>query len=500
MASKTAISGTLRTSAPEVVDSAGIIARRTIAIPGQYQNMGAMLLRHVVWTMHESTGDGGATAAVVAAHLATTASRYVDAGGDATGVLRGIRSAAASSLRTLEAMSRRVDHPRDIAAVVRGAVGEDDIALLIAEALDAAGHDGALLVRHSLSGVTECEYAAGAIWDSGPLSSYLLREAQLSVDTPSIVVTDFDLGASDVIAVLETCLAADQRSLLIITPGLSSQAISLLVSNRDRGILSEVHAVKGPATHGQEHQSLEDIAVIVGARLFSKARGDALRDATFKDFGRARHVWATRTTTGIVGGKGAVPAIQRRLAEAAGELRDADTDDAQETIRKRIGRLASLTVTLRAGGRTERERDEREERIRSGLAAGRAAMTSGVVPGGGSALLAAARVIDMSVLVGDELAGARIFARSLEGPIRTIAANAGHRAPLLSDDTLHLDTAWCRTFDVLSRSWVNPWDAGIIDSFHISQRVIELATSFAETVLRTDTLVHRNEPEISLKP
>ncbi|MGI8483929.1 MAG: TCP-1/cpn60 chaperonin family protein [Thermomicrobiales bacterium] len=497
-ASRVAISANLRTSAPEIVDSAGIIARRTIAIEGQYQNMGAMLLRQLVWSMHESVGDGGATAAVVAAYLIDSASRYIDAGGDATAVIRGITSAAAAALAALAPISRPIDLPAEIAHVVKCSLGDEDVALLVGEALDAVGATGPLLLRDSPSGVTECEYAGGAIWDAGSLSSSLLRTPHVSIENPYILIADYVLGIDDVIPILETCVVTGSTPLLIIAPGMSSQAIGLLVSNRDRGVISDVLAVQGPSPHGYEHRSLEEIALIVGSRLFSMARGDSLRDLRAGDFGHARQVWATKSTTGIVGGKGSVRGVQARLHEVGHELETAETEDAREIIGKRIGRLSSLTVTLRVGGRTERECDEYKERMRAGLAAGRAAMTSGAVPGGGSTLLAAARAIDPSNLGEDEAEGARLLARSLEEPFRTIVKNAGCTMPIQNQDALgHMPGAM---FDVLTRSWVSPWDSGIIDPLRVPQRVIELSAGFASTILRTGTLVHNSAPAISWKP
>lgn len=497
-ASRTAIAANARTSAPEIVDSAGIIARRMIAIEDRDQNMGAMLLRQLVWTMHESVGDGGATVAVVAAYLIDATSRYVDAGGDAAAVIRGITSAAASVSMALSSLSRRIELPVDVANVVRSSLGDDTDALLVSEALDAVGVDGPLLVRDSPRGVTECEYAGGSIWDSGSLSSYLLRAPHVAIDDPYVLVADHELGRPDVISILETCVAAGRNPLLIVAPDLQSESIGLLTTNRDRGTISDVLAVKGPSPHGYERRSLEEIALIVGARLFSKDRGDSLRNLQVSDFGRARQVWTTNTTTGIVGGKGPVPPILARLHEVRHELAAAETEDAREIMRKRLGRLSSLTVTFRVGGRTELERDEYKERVRAGLAAGRAAMTSGVVPGGGSALLVAARAIDTSHLSVDEAAGARILARSLEEPFRTIVMNAGLNVSLYMQDAS--ENRHGPTFDVLTQSWVSPWESGIIDPLHLVQRVLELSVGFAATILRTGTLVHGSKPEISLRP
>ncbi len=497
-AGRIAIAANLRTSAPEIVGAAGIIARRTVAIDGQDQNMGAMLLRQLVWSMHESVGDGGATAAVVAAHLSDAASRYVDTGGDATAVLRGINAAAVAALAALTPLARPIDRPAEIARVVSNALGDDDIALLVGEALDTVGGDGPLLVRDAPRGVTECEYAGGAIWDAGVLSVSLLRAPHVALDDPSILITDHELGVPEVIAILEACVSSGSTPLLIIAPGMSDQAMGLLVSNRDRGVIADVLAVQGPSPHGYEHRALEEIALIVGARLFSAARGDSLRTLQAGGFGHARQVWATSSTTGIVGGRGDVPRRRARLREVRHELATAETDDAREIIGKRIGRLASLTVTLRIGGRTESERDEYRERVHAAVAAGRAALSAGVVPGGGTALLAAARAIDPASLCGEEAVGARLLARALAEPFRTIVTNAGLPLPLPTQDGG--GDAHAVTFDVLTRAWVNPWDAGIIDPLRIPQRVIELSAGFAATIVRTGALVHKAEPTVSLRP
>jgi chaperonin GroEL len=484
------------TGVPEVLDDAATIARRTIAIGDPFENMGAMLLRHVVWRVHEAVGDGGATAAVLARRLIEGAVNYVAAGGDPLALGRGIERASQTAIAALCSLARPIEFPREIAAVIAGSLPDRATAMLLGEALEAVGADGVLLVRDGRSADTGCEFVEGIRWDAGCASPYLLADdrATATLDNPLVLVSDLTpASADDLVPALDYAVEA-KRPLLIIAPSLQEAALAVLVANRERGLL----AVKAPPSSGVQDRALDEIALLVGARFLRRAQGDRLRDLQPADLGTARQAWATRGMTGVIGGRGDRAAIRARLAEVRAELERAENDDARATLRDRIGRLAGIAAIVRVGGRTTRERDERKLRIETAIASGRAALREGVVPGGGGGLIFAARAIEQLDLAGDEAVGARLLARALEAPLRAIADNAGvENATIVYDAHRYSPDL---VYDAVRREWVDPWGSGILDAFLVLRRVIETSVSSAVTTLLTETLVRSPAPSMAATP
>jgi chaperonin GroEL len=481
---------------PEVLDDAATIARRTIAIGDPFENMGAMLLRHVVWRVHEAVGDGGATAAVLARQLIEDAVNYVAAGGDPLALGRGIERASQTAIAALCSLARPIEFPREVAATIAGSVPDRAVALLLGEALEAVGADGVLLVRDGHSADTECEFVEGVRWDAGCASPYLLADdrATATLDDPLLLVTDLTpAGADDLVPALDYAVEVG-RPLLIVAPSVHDAALAVIVANRERGLL----AVKAPASSGAHDRALEEVALMVGARLFSQAHGDRLRDLQPADLGAARQAWATRGMTGLIGGRGDRAAIRARLAEVRAELERAENDDARAKLRDRIGRLAGIAAIVRVGGRTTRERDERKLRVEAAIASGRAALREGVVPGGGCGLIFAARAIERLDFAGDEAVGARLVARALEAPLRTMADNAGVENATIVHDAYRLSPDL--VYDAVRQEWVDPWGSGILDAFLVVRRVIETSVSSAVTTLSTETLVRGPAPSVAATP
>jgi chaperonin GroEL len=481
---------------PEVLDRAATITRRTIAIQGPFENMGAMLLRHLVWRVHEAVGDGGATAAVIAHRLIDGAIRYVGAGGDALALQHGIQHAADVVRAELCAQSRPIELPREIAAMIAGSIRDNRTALLIGEALDAVGADGVIQVRDSPSTRTECEYIPGVRWDVGAASPYLFDEQRdrVTLDHPLVLVSDSAINKPDeLVPAIDIAIGA-HRPLLIIAPDFNESALALLVSNKERGLL----AVKAPTPVGQREQAIEEIALICGARLFCQARGDRLRDIKPNDMGEARQAWATRGMTGLLGANGNRAAIRCRVAEVRSELARAIDEDARGKIRDRLARLSGIAAIVRVGGTTKQSREEIEQRVEAAIATGRAALQGGAIPGGGCGLIATASAVKCLRLDGDEAIGAKLLSRALEEPLRVIARNSGREeAPVVND--AH-DLAAKRVFDARTATWVDPWQAGILDARLVLDRIIEVVVSSAVTTLRTDTLVRGPAPPVTWTP
>jgi len=267
---------------PEVLDSAATIVRRTLQLADPYEDMGGMLIRHLVWRVFEREGDGGATAAVLTRSLVHAGERYIAAGGNPVALRRGMERGLAVAAAALRRQARTIDGPTEIAGVVADSLGSPELADMVAEVVDAAGADGAIMVEDAQGTDTVLEYTDGVRWNEGYVSAFLLTKDEggtTRVMNPRVLVTDFSLDrAADLLPTLEACVAAGERNLLIIAPEIRDSAVGLLVVNRERGMLDGAVAVRAPAFGLQRTRILEDIAVITGARCVCQERQERLAD------------------------------------------------------------------------------------------------------------------------------------------------------------------------------------------------------------------------------
>jgi chaperonin GroEL len=488
---------------PEILDSGAVIARRTIQLADPFEDMGGMLIRHLAWRVFERAGDGTATAAVLAQSLMHAGMRYIVAGGNPIGMRRGMQLALDAATAELKRQARRIDGPLEIARVVSGSLfaGRADLADMLGEVVDAVGPDGAILVEDAQGMHTTHEYIDGVRWNEGYVSSFLLRPDETNTSrmlNPRVLVTDYALDkAEHLVPALEACVGAGARGLFVIAPEVRDSAIGVLVANRERGVLDNVVAVKAPSFGVQRTRILEDIAAITGGRCVCQERQDRLADVTSSDLGSARQAWATRFAFGILGGQGSKASIRQRIAAAKAELNPA-RDDAYTTnlIRERIGKLAGTAAIIRVGAPSHAEQEALKLRIEAGVRSARSALSDGVVPGGGAALLACVPTLDALELSGDEAVGVKALAHALGEPMRVIVANAGLEvAPIL-------EQARCdrRVYDVLRQVWVDPWSGGMMDPLTVTLTALEASVSTVMTALTADVLIRRTQPPRAVEP
>jgi chaperonin GroEL len=277
-----------------------------------------------------------------------------------------------------------------------------------------------------------------------------------------------------------------------------------LVANRERGLLDEVVAVRAPSVGHQRAHILEDLAVITGGRCINQERQDRLANVTIADLGKARQAWATRFAFGILGGQGSKAAIRQRISEARAELRAADRDDAYTTskIQERIGKLAGTAVTIHVGAATRAEQQDLKLRVEAAVRSARAAVSEGVVAGGGLALLACVPALEAMDIGGDERVGVAALAHALAEPLRAIVRNAGVEAEPIVARALGLARAGERpqVFDVLRQDWVDPWSTGIVDPLSVVQAALETSVSMARLALSAEVLVRRKNAPRAVAP
>ncbi|MGI8687080.1 MAG: chaperonin GroEL, partial [Thermomicrobiales bacterium] len=484
--------------------NAATIMRRTIQIGDPFADMGAMLVRHLAWTVFARVGDGTATAVTLAHAILHAAAPALGAGADPVATRRGVERGLAVAVQELRYQARPVESAAELARCIAGVARAPALAAMIGELVEAVGPDGAVLIEEWQGTTTTAAYLDGLRWKSGLLSSYLLGadETVGRLTEPCILVTDYPLARADaLLPVLEACVAAGERQLLVIAPAISAAALGLLIVNRVRGVLDGALAVRAPGVGEQQARILEDIAIATGGRAFLVATGARLSGVAIADLGRARHVWATADTFAILGGRGEKNAIRRRIGEAKAELRAAaPDDDARRHIRERIGKLAGTAALVHVGAAMESERVELRTRVEAAVTAAQAALRDGAVPGGGGALLACIPALERLAdeRRGDEALGVRLLARALPAPMRAIAANAGIEASAVFNGARPLAPGW--TFDVLRRQWVDAEESGLLDPLPVVLAALEGSVSAAVMALTTDVLIRHKRPESAKTP
>jgi chaperonin GroEL len=487
--------------APEVLDSGATIARRTIQLADPFENVGAMLVRHLAIELFERVGDGTVTAALIAQAVLARGERYAAAGGDLVALRRGVECAAAAARADLRRQAQPIDGAEDITALVRGMVRDERVSVTIGEILDSVGADGSVVVEPSSGMTTDYEYVDGIRWDSGVASPYCLDGAigRGQLVEPRILCTDQVLSrAEQVVPVVEACLATDRRALLIVAPEVRDAALAVLLTNREQGVLHGVLAVQAPSIGDQRTRILEDIAVLTGGRCIRDRIGEQFDAVVPEDLGRARQAWATRSAFGILGGAGSRDAIRARLSDTRAELRHAPDDKSvRKRIVERIGRLSGTSAVIRVGAPTEAARDELMLRCEAALTAGRLALTDGVVTGGGAALVAAARATRNLPLNGDECVGARVLEAALQTPMRTLAERGGFDPDAVICAARERGPGW--TFDAIAGDWVEPGQGGggPLDPVRVVESAVEAGVSAACSALSTGALVRKRGPDRS---
>ena len=480
---------------PEILDSGATIARRTIQLADPFEDMGGMLVRHLLLTVFERVGDGTATTAVLTRALVHGLERYVASGGNARHVERGLRCALEIALSELSALAQPIAGAESIANVVAAVVHAPRIAEVVGEILDATGADGALVVEGGEALDTTYEYMEGVRWNEGLVSEVFLSGGQTTARLlePRILITDCALERPEqLLPALEACAAADERRLFVMAPEIREPVVALLAVNRERGVFESVAAVRAPATGDVRTAILGDLAVVTGARLLQAAAGGLTR-VTLAELGSARQAWATRQAFGVVGGRGSRAAVRQRVAEARAELsRAADDRHLRNMAQLRIGKLLGLGAVVRVGAATPLARNELLLRAEAGVTAARLALQEGVVPGGGAALVACGAALRARQLTGDEGIASAILAGALSAPMRTIARNAGFAEPsAIVEQAGQRGLPW--TFDVVRGTWVDAWQAGLVDPVAVMRTALITSVSAACAAMTTGALVRKRQ-------
>jgi chaperonin GroEL len=476
--------------APTITND-GVSIAREIELPDAFENMGAQLLKEAATKTNDVAGDGTTTATVLAHAVVNEGLKNLAAGANPMILRRGLEKGVEAVIAEIKSQAKPVETQEEIAQVASISAGDAEIGSLIAEVMEKVGKDGVITVEEGRGITTEKEYTEGMQFDRGFISPYMSTNQEHTVAELTdayVLVTDKKISAiADILPILEAVLQTGRKDLVIISEDIDGEALATLVVNKMRGAFN-VLGVKAPGFGDRRDSMLEDIAILTGATVITEKTGLKLENATLQDLGSARTITANKDVTTIVDGAGEHQSIQARVSQIRMLINETTSDYDREKLQERLAKLAGGVGVIRVGAATEVEMKEKKHRVEDALSATRAAIEEGIVPGGGSALVAAIKALDsVKSNPGDEATGVFILRRALEEPLRQIAQNAGKDGAVIVAGVLSSPHGY--GFNALTNEYVDMVKAGIIDPVKVTRSALQNAVSIASMVLSTDTLI-----------
>lgn len=490
---------------PEALSDSATIARRVLELPDRRENVGAMLLRNLVWRMHERVGDGGAIAAVLSQAILERAARYAIAGANPVGLQGGIRKAARAAVGQLKTMSQPAQGEDDLVAVVQSVTGQMELSFILGEMFDLFGSQAHIIIEDYMAPYLDRVYLDGGLWQGRLISPYLINAPSLGrAVLADCQVALFDGNISEIEQVqplLELAIAHSTPHLMLVAHAIQGDALNTLVATHQRSKLKIIAAALKRAGE-KAHTDLLDLAVLSGATLISPQSGRRLQSFQAGDFGRARRAEAGAEDIQISGGSGDSAEVRRQVEIMQSRLRRLPLGDEQRPeFEMRLGRLAGGIGVLKIGALTQGERDFMHQKAEQGIKAVRATLEEGVLPGGCTAYLHCIPALEAlsKETEGDEALGIRAVLQALDAPFNYLLRNAGIDTPGVVRQSV-LNTPPGQVYDVLSGRLVEARQARILDSAKMIRAALESATSGAALALSTGTIILKRKPKISYEP
>ncbi|RKR90164.1 chaperonin GroEL [Micromonospora pisi] len=475
--------------APTITND-GVTIAKEIELTNPYENLGAQLVKEVATKTNDVAGDGTTTATVLAQALVREGLRNVTAGANPTGLKRGIDAAAAKVSEALLKKAVEVGSRESIAHVATISAQDATIGDLIAEAMERVGRDGVITVEEGSTLATELEVTEGLQFDKGFISPNFVTDAESQeavLDDPYILITTQKISAIEELLPLLEKVLQTSKPLLIVAEDVEGQALSTLVVNSIRKTV-KVCAVKAPGFGDRRKALLQDMAVITGAELVAPELGYKLDAVGLEVLGSARRVVVDKDNTTVIDGKGRDTEVADRVAQIRKEIEASDSEWDREKLAERLAKLSGGIAVIKAGAATEVEMKERKHRIEDAIAATKAAVEEGTVPGGGAALVQISSVLDDDLgFTGDEKVGVSIVRKALVEPLRWIAQNAGHDGYVVVQKVA--SSPWGSGLNAATDEYVDLAKAGIIDPVKVTRNAVLNAASIAGLLLTTESLV-----------
>ena len=475
-----------------LITNDGVTIAKEIELPDPFENMGAQIVKEVSTKTNDVAGDGTTTAVLLAQAIIREGLKTLAAGANPIILRKGIEKAVDAAVKQLQSISKKVEGKKAISQVASISAGDETVGELIANAMEIVGKDGVITVEEGKTTSTELTTVEGMQFDRGYASAYMVtntEKMEAVLDNPYILITDKKISNLQEILPIVEPLAQQGARLLIIAEDVEGDALAALIVNKLKGVFNCV-AVKAPGFGDRRKAMLEDIAVLTGGTVISSDLGYEFKDVTTEMLGRANQVKVDKDNTTIIDGAGDKENIKARVASIKAQIEVTTSDYDREKLQERLAKLAGGVAVINVGAATEVEMKEKKLRIDDALAATRAAVEEGFVPGGGSALLSCVPVIKelVATLEGDEKTGASIILKACEEPVRQIAANAGLDGSVIVEKILAKGDANFG-FDALKNVYTDMEESGIIDPTKVTRSVLQNAASVASTLLTTESIV-----------
>ena len=475
-----------------LITNDGVTIAKEIELEDAFENMGAQLVKEVSTKTNDVAGDGTTTATLLAQAIIREGLKNLAAGANPMTMRRGIQQAAAAAVDAVKAASVPVSGSKDIARVGTISSGDELIGSLIAEAMEKVSQNGVITIEESKTAETYSEVVEGMQFDRGYLSPYMVTDTdkmEAVIDDALILITDKKISnIQETLPLLEQIVKAG-RKLLIIAEDVEGEALATIVLNKLRGTFTCI-CVKAPGFGDRRKEMLQDIAILTGGTVVSSELGMELKDAGLEVLGQAHQVKVSKENTVIVDSAGDKTEIRTRAAQIERQIETTTSDYDREKLQERLAKLSGGVAVIKVGAATETEMKEKKLRIEDALNATRAAVAEGIVPGGGTAYVLAAKAAEklLGELEGDEKTGAAIVAKALKAPIMQIAANAGVEGAVILNKVSESDNANFG-YDAANDTYGDMISLGIVDPTKVCRSALENAASVAGMVLTTESLV-----------
>ena len=476
-----------------LITNDGVTIAKEVELEDAFENMGAQLVKEVATKTNDVAGDGTTTATLLAQALVREGMKNVAAGANPMVVRKGMKKAVETAIEAVKANSKPVSSTNDIARIATISSADEEMGTIIAEAMEKVTADGVITVEESKVAVTDSDVVEGMQFDRGYISPYMVTDTdkmEAVIDDAYILITDKKISnIQEILPLLEQILQAGKK-LVIVAEDVEGEALSTILVNKLRGTFTCV-AVKAPGFGDRRKEMLQDIAILTGGEVITSDLGLELKDTQVTSLGRARQVKITKENTIIVDGAGDKDAIKSRIGQIKAQIETTTSDFDREKLQERLAKLAGGVAVIRVGAATETEMKEKKLRIEDALAATKAAVEEGCVAGGGVALINAIPAVEKLLAEtedADEKTGIKIVLKAIEEPVRQIAANAGLEGSVIVNE-IKSSGKIAYGYDFSTDSYVDMFEAGILDPTKVTRSALQNASSVASMVLTTESLV-----------
>jgi chaperonin GroEL len=468
----------------------GVTVAKEIELPDKFENIGAELVKEVASKTNDVAGDGTTTATLLAQIMIGEGMKNVAAGANPLAIRRGIEKAVEAVVKFLKEKVAKPVSGTEIANVASISANDSEIGKTIAKTMEEVGKDGVITVEESQSFGIETEVVKGMRFDKGYVSPYMITNTErmeAEYRDPSILITDKKISSvEDILPVLEKVAQSGRKEIVVIADEVEGAALATFVVNKLRGTFN-VLAVKAPGFGDRRKEMLQDLAVLTGGKVITEELGLKLENTNLEDLGSARRVVATKEFTTIVEGKGNPEAVKERVAQIRKLIEQTTSDFDKEKLQERLAKLAGGVGVIKVGAATETEMKEKKHRIEDAVAATKAAIEEGIVPGGGVALLRSRAALDGLAVSGEEKVGVEILRRSLEEPVRQIAQNAGKDGAVVAEEVKKLTGNM--GYNAAADKYEDMIIAGSVDPAKVTRSALQNAASIAAMLVTTEAVV-----------